>query len=361
MKRRAFLTGASLAGATSALAAPALAQSAPSISWKLTTSFPSNLALISSGAQTFVEAVREMSDGRFNIELAPAGSIVPPLDVMNAVRDGKVDVAQTALFYHWGVQPALVFATGVPFGMNAREQNAFFRFGGNDLINELLVDQKVLALPAGNTGCQMGGWFKQELRSSNDLRGLKWRVSGVAGKMLIRAGVEPVPSARAQLADNLGNGTLQAASWVSPVDDESLELWRVAPFYYYPGWAQGSMAIHLVFNLQKWKDLPKNYQAILRAAADVANMDVLARYDALNPAAVRRVVEAGARLRPFPQDVLEAFWQAAQSEYRELGEVDPTFQRVHDAYMSFRNDQYLWWQVAEYPFDNFAIRQRAKG
>ena len=360
MQRRDFLTKASLAGATTALAKPALAQSAPSINWKLTTSFPPTLALIASGAQTFVEAVREMSDGRFNITLAPAGSIVPPLEVLDAVRDGKVDVAQTALYYHWGTQPALVFATGVPFGMNAREQNAFFRFGGNDLINELLVEQKVLALPAGNTGCQMGGWFRQEIRSSNDLRGLKWRVPGVSGKMLTRLGVQPVASARAQLAEHLSSGQLQAASWVSPVDDESLELWRAAPFYYYPG-AQGNMALHLVFNLAKWKDLPKNYQAILRAAADIANMDVLARYDALNPAAVRRVVEAGAKLRPFPQDVLEAFWQAAQSEFRELGESDPTFQRVHDAYMSFRNDQYLWWQVAEYPFDNFAIRQRAKG
>jgi len=360
MKRRDFLAGAGLAGVTE-IATPALAQTSPTIRWTLTTSFPDYLQVIASGAQAFVQAVRDMSEGRFIIEIQPAGSIAKPLDVLDAVRDGRAEIAQTALHYHWGLQPALVFATGAPFGMNAREQNAFFRFGGNDLINEILVDHKLIAFPAGNTGCQMGGWFTRELRSASDLRGLRWRVPGLTGKMLTRVGVVPTASSRSQVAADLGAGAIEAAAWVSPVDDEALSLWRVAPYYYYPGWWQGSMAMHLVFALDKWNSLPKQYQAMLRAAADVANSDVLARYDALNPQAVRRIVEAGAKLRPFPQEVLEACWQAAQAEYREMSEADPVFQRVHDAYMSFRNDQYLWWQVAEYPFDNFAIRQRSKG
>ncbi len=362
MKRRDFLTGVGVAGAGAAVAASAVAQSAPSVTWKLTSSFPTTLDTIWSGAQTFAETVREMTDGRFTIELYPAGEIVPPLEVLDAVKAGKADCAQTALFYHWGMQPALVFATGVPFGMNAREQNAFFRHGGGtDLVNELLVEHDLFALPAGNTGCQMGGWFRNELRSVNDLRGLKFRVSGLAGKMLTRLGVIPTGASRAQIVGAFESGALDAAGWVSPIDDEKLSLVRVAPWYYYPGWWQGSMAIHLTFNLAKWNALPKAYQTVVRAAAELANADVLARYDALNPQAVRRLVESGAKLRAFPQDVMEACWQAAVAEFREAGAADATFQRVHDAYMTFRNEQYVWWQVAEYPYDNFIIRQRAKG
>ena len=362
LKRREFLKAAALAGAGAGIATPAVAQNAPTITWKITSSFPTTLDLIWSGAQTFADAVREMTDGRFTIELHPAGEIVQPLDVLSAVEKGDVDGAQTALIYHWGMQPALVFATGVPFGMNAREQNAFFRHGGgNDLVNELLVDHNLFALPAGNTGCQMGGWFRSELRSIADLRGLKFRISGLAGKMLTRLGAVPTGAGRAQIVSALESGGLDAAAWVSPVDDEKLSLSRVAPFYYYPGWLQSSMAIHLAFNLKKWNELPKAYQTVVRAAAELANADVLSRYDAANPAAVRRLVEAGAKLRAFPQDVMEGCWQAANAEYVDAGAADPTFQRVHDAYMSFRNDQYVWWQVAEYPYDNFIIRQRAKG
>ena len=362
MKRREFIAGAALAGVSAGVAAPAVAQSAPEITWKLTSSFPTTLDTIWSGAQTFADAVRDMTDGKFVIELHPAGEIVQPLEVLDAVKNGQVDCAQTALLYHWGVQPALVFATGVPFGMNAREQNAFFRHGGgNDLINELLVDQNIFALPAGNTGCQMGGWFRNELHSASELRGLKFRISGLAGKMLTRLGVVPTGAGRAQIASSLESGALDAAAWVSPVDDEKLNLVKVAPWYYYPGWWQGSMAIHLAFNLKKWEELPKAYQAVVRAAAEIANADVLARYDAINPRAVRRLVEAGAKLRAFPQDIMEACWQAANAELREVSAGDANFQRVHDAYMSFRNDQYTWWQVAEYPYDNFLIRQRVKG
>ena len=348
MKRREFLTGAALAGASASVASPAVAQSMPEMTWKITSSFPTTLDLIWSGAQTFADAVREMTDGRFTIELHPAGEIVQPLEVLDAVEKGTVDGAQTALLYHWGMKPALVFATGVPFGMNAREQNAFFRHGGgNDLVNELLVDHNLFALPAGNTGCQMGGWFRQELRSVADMRGLKFRISGMAGKMLTRLGVVPTGAGRAQIATSLESGALDAAAWVSPVDDEKLSLSRVAPWYYYPGWWQSGMAIHLAFNLKKWNELPKAYQAVVRAAAELANADVLSRYDALNPAAVRRLVEAGAKLRAFPQEILEACWLAANTEFAESGAADPTFQRVHDAYMAFRNDQYVWWQVAE--------------
>lgn len=362
MKRRAFLQSAGLATAAVSIASPALAQTTPEIKWKLASSFPTNLEAIWGGAQTFAEAVRQQSDGRFIIEIFPAGGLVGALDVFEATQDGRVDCAQTALHYFWGKEPALVFATGVPFGMNAREQNAFFRHGGGvDLVNEVLVDHKLVALPIGNTGCQMGGWFRKELRSANDLRGLKFRISGFAAKVLQTLGVEPKAVGRSDISASLASGALNAAAWVSPFDDEKLDLVKAAPNYYYPGWFQPNMAMHLIINAAKWNELPKAYQAILRSAADTANIDVQAKYDAANPPALRRLAESGAKLQAFPADVMDAFWQASEKVYRETAAADAKFQRVHNAYMDFRNDQYLWWQVAEYPYDNYMIRQRAKG
>ena len=362
MQRREFVKSAGLAAAGAAFATPAIAQSSPQVVWRLTSSFPAALDAIYGGAETFSRAVSDATDGKFRVEIHPAGEIASPLDGFDAVSKGSIDCAQTALQYHWGEEPALALATSVPFGMNAREQNAFFREGGGtDLFNELLVTRNLFALPAGNTGCQMGGWFRKELRSAADLKGLKYRISGLSAKVMQKLGCEPVAAPRADLAADLKSGQLDAVAWVSPYDDERLDLTGVAPNYYYPGWFQGSMAIHLVFNLGKWNALPKAYQAIVRGAAEIANVQMQAKYDAQNPAALKRLVAAGARLHAFPGDVMEAAWKAAIDTYSEAGAADAKFKRVHDAYMNFRNDEYLWWQVGEYPYDNFIIRQRAKG
>jgi TRAP-type mannitol/chloroaromatic compound transport system substrate-binding protein len=361
MQRRRFLA-AGLAGAGALVASPAIAQTAPQIHWRLASSFPSNLDVLYGGADVFARAVSDATDGRFTIEIHPAGEIVGALDVFDAVKKGDIDCAQTAMHYHWGEEPALVFATAVPFSMNARQQNSFFRNGGGtDLFNEILVDHRIYALPAGNTGCQMGGFFRKEISSVGDFRNLKFRITGLAGKVLEKIGAVPTASTRSEIAGNLANGTLDAAAWVSPYDDEKLGLIRSAPYYYYPGWWLGSMAVHIAINLQKWNDLPKSYQAVVRAAAETANSDMLAKYDGFNPAAVKRLVTAGAKLVPFPQDVLEACYQAAEGVYAELSNSDAKFKNAYEATMSYRNDEYLWWQVAEYPFDNFLIRERAKG
>ena len=345
-----------------AFAAPAIAKSNPRLVWRLTSSFPASLDAIYGGAEVFSRSVGDATDGQFKIEVHPAGEIATPLGGFDAVAKGTIECAQTALQYHWGAEPALALATSVPFGMNSREQNAFFRQGGGtDLFNEILVKHSLFALPAGNTGCQMGGWFRKELHSAEDFKGLKYRISGLAGKVMQRLGSAPTAVARKDIASSLKSGALDAAAWVSPYDDERLNLTPVAPNYYYPGWFQGSMAIHLVFNLQKWNSLSKANQAIVRAAAELANSDMQAKYDALNPGALKRVVSAGAKLRAFPDDIMEAAWQAAEDVYQRVGESDANFKRIHDAYMGFRNDEYLWWQVGEYPYDNFIIRQRAKG
>ncbi len=362
MKRREFLRVASLSAAGSALAAPALAQGTGAVKWTLTSSFPTNLETLYGGARIFADAAREASDGRIDIEAHPPGDIAGAVEALDAVKDGRADCAYTALNYWWGVEPALIFATGAPFGMNAREHAAFvLHGGGGDLIDETLADHNLIALLAGDTGCQMGGWFRKDVKSLADLKGLKFRVSGVAGKILQRLGVEPTAVARGDLASSLQSGALDAAAWVAPADDEKLDLVKAAPYYYYPGWQQPSMALHVAVNRDKWNGLSKQDQAILRQAAGAANAATQAAYDSLNPPAVRRLVEAGAKLTAFPADVMDALWQATVDEYREGAAGNAKFKRLHDAYMEFRNDQYLWWQVAEYPYDNFVIRQRAKG
>ena len=366
--RRQFLTGLGSAAAGGAMASPAIADPAPDVEWRLTSSFVSSLDLIYGGAETLSKAVLDLTDGHFVIKVAPAGEIAPALEALDAVADGKAECAHTALAYYWGKDPSFVFASSTPFGMNARQHEAWLsEGGGGDLIDEFLADRKVFALPAGNTGGQMAGWFRKEIRTPQDFTGLKVRIGGFAGKILQTLGADPVAMPKDGVYGALEGGTLDAFEWVGPYDDEKFGdrkdgpkqvVSKVAPYYYYPGWWKGGMQMHLVVSKDKFDALPKPYQSALRAGAAIANASVLARYDAANPGALKRLVVAGAELRLFPQDVMEACYKTANDLYGQLSADNPRFKKIADSYLAFRSDQYLWWQVAEYSFDNFMIRQR---
>ena len=362
IRRRQLIKAAGLGAAGAALAMPALGQGLPEVKWRLASSFPRSLDLLHGGAEVFAQAVADATDGKFQIQIFVPGEVVSSLEALDAVQKGTVEACHTALSYYWGKDPTFALATGVPFGMNSRQQSAWFSHGGgNDLLNEFLKDFGCSALPAGNTGCQMGGWFRSEIKSAADLNGLKIRIGGVAGKVLQRLGAVPQQIAAGEIYSELDKGSIDAAAWVGPYDDEKIGLTKVARFYYYPGWLAGSTTLHLVFNQAKWNDLPKPYRAILTTAAGLANADMQARYDAANPAALKRLVAGGAKLRAIPQDVLEASYKAASELYKEIADDNPKFKKVLEAFTAFRNDEYLWWQVAEYTYDNFMIRQRAKG
>ena len=309
-----------------------------------------------------------MTDGRFTVSIAPAGEIAPALDAVDAVAAGKADCAHTALSYAWNKEPAYVFGTATPFGMNARQHAAWLQEGGGDqLIDDLLSERGLVAFPLGNTGGQMAGWFRKEIRSSADFNGLKIRIGGFAGKVLQTLGATPVSIPKDGLISALQSGTLDAFEWVGPYDDEKFNetkegkgpaIFKVAPYYYYPGWWKGGMQLHLVVSKDKFAALPQSYQAAARAAAAIANATVQAKYDAANPGALKRLVIGGAQLRLFSQEVMEASYRTANDLYSRLGAENPKFKKLADSYMAFRADQYLWWQVAEYSFDNFMIRQR---
>lgn len=362
MQRRKFMTKAAVAAAAiPALGAPAIAQSAPEIRWRMTSSFPKTLDTLYSTAELFARFVAEATDNRFKIQVFPAGEIAPALEAANEVGRGSIEMCQTASYYYWGKDPTFAFGTAVPFGLNARQQNAWMYHGGGiDLMNAFYATHNLVAFPAGNTGAQMGGWFRKEIQSVDDLKGLKFRIAGFGGAVISKLGVVPQQLSGADVYPALEKGTIDATEFVGPADDEKLGLYKVAKFYYYPGWWEGGAMLHHMVNSAKWNELPKQYQAIVKAGCQMANTDMLASYDAKNPAALKRLVSNGAVLRPFPQDVMTGCFEAAREAYAEIGAKNENFKKVHDAMMAFRADAYLWQQVPEATFDNFMMSQQRK-
>ena len=324
--RRKFMTVAGASGAAVALsacdqepAAPAVVSTRPKLTWRLTSSFPKSLDTIYGAAELFSRRVHEMTDGNFNIQVFTANEIVGPLQAADAVSDGTVEMAHTASYYYWGKDPTFAIATCIPFGLNSRMQNAGMDEGGGiDLMNEFYAPYKIFALPGGNTGSQMGGWFRKEINTPEDFKGLKIRIGGFGGAIMSRLGAVPQQIPGGDIYPSLEKGTIDAAEWVGPYDDEKLGFYRVARNYYYPGWWEGQAMLHFFINSEKWESLPKSYQAIIRSAAQAADVGMQARYDMLNPGALRRLVKAGAILRPFSEQVLDACFKASNDAYAEL-------------------------------------------
>jgi TRAP-type mannitol/chloroaromatic compound transport system substrate-binding protein len=266
------------------------------------------------------------------------------------------------MYYYIGKDPTWALFCAVPFGLNTRQQNAWFYDGdGMKLMNEFGGKKyNVYSLVGGNTGAQMGGWFRKEIKTVDDLKGLKFRIGGWAGKTLQTLGVVPQQIAGGDIYPALEKGTIDAAEWVGPYDDEKLGFYKVAPYYYYPGWWEGAAALHFLINQAKWNELPKNYQAIVSAAAGFANVETTGRYDARNPGALKRLIAAGTQLRAFPQPVMEACLKASNEVNAETSAANADYKKVLDSMQAFRNDEYLWWQVAEYTYDGFMIRTRTR-
>jgi TRAP-type mannitol/chloroaromatic compound transport system substrate-binding protein len=359
MRRRALFktAGAGLLAATFPM--PAIAQSMPELKWRLTSAVPKTLATLYGGGERLAKNVAEATGGRFQIQCFAGGEIVPGLQAFDAVANGTVECGHTFTSYSIGKDPSFVFGTVLPFGLNPRQTYAWLVQGdGNALLNELFQRHNAYAIPAGNTGVQMGGWFRKEIKEVADLNGLKMRIPGLGGQILAKLGAVPQQLAGGDVYPSLERGTLDAAEWSSPIDDEKLGFVRVAKFYHFPGWWDCGTNMSLVVNLDKWRELPDVYKAVLHQASAEVNGWMQSKYDAENPAALRRLIVAGALLKPFPKEVMEKSFQAAQETYAEIAATNPTFKKLLDSYTAFRRDQYAWWQVAEYSFDTFMIQQR---
>ncbi|MGH8751658.1 MAG: TRAP transporter substrate-binding protein [Burkholderiales bacterium] len=354
MKRRVFLKQAGLGLAAGAIAAPAIAQSQPAIKWRMASSFPKSLDTLFGAAEQIASRVARITDGKFEIRVFAAGEIVPGLQVLDAVQNGTVEMGHTASYYYVGKNPAFAFDTTVPFGLNSRQQNAWMYYGGGlELMREFFKTYNCLVIPAGNTGTQMGGWYRKEIKTVEDLKGLKLRIGGLGGQVLAKLGVVPQQIAGGDIYPALEKGTIDAVEWVGPYDDEKLGFYKVAKYYYYPGWWEGSAQLSTLINLKQWEALPKAYQEALEAACAEANVLMQARYDAKNTEALKRLVQGGAQLRPFSREIMIECEKAAFELYDELSAKSPEWKKIYEPWKKFRADQYLWFRVAENSFDNF--------
>ncbi|MDB5800895.1 MAG: dctP [Rhodocyclales bacterium] len=354
MERRSFLKKASAGLAAGAVAAPAIAQSAPTIKWRLASSFPKSLDTIFAAAEVVSQHVKAATGGKFDIQIFAAGELVPGLGVLDAVKDGTVDCCHTAGYYFIGKDPAFAFDAAIPFGLNSRQQSAWlWEGGGMDLLRDFFKDYNIYNIPCGNTGTQMGGWYRKEIKTLKDLQGLKMRIGGLGGPVLSKLGVVPQQIAGGDIYPALEKGTIDAVEWVGPYDDEKLGFNKVAKYYYYPGFWEGSAQLSLYVNQKKYQELPKEYQQILEDACAYAHLEMQARYDVRNVNALRRLVAAGTLLRPFSREIMTAASKSADELYNEYSAKNAKWKKIYEPWKKFRDEELLWFRVAEKSFDDF--------
>lgn len=360
VQRRSFLKHASAGLAAGALAAPAIAQSSslPSIKWKLASSFPKSLDTLFNAVEAVSREVKQATGGKFEIQLFAAGEIVPSAAVLDAVKDGTVEMGQSASYYYVGKDPTFAFDCAIPFGLNSRQQSAWMWAGGGmELMRDFFKTYNIYNIPCGNTGVQMGGWFRKEIKSTADMKGLKMRIAGIAGQVMGKLGVVGQQMGPADIYPALEKGTIDAVEWVGPYDDEKLGFNRVAKYYYYPGFWEAGPQLSIYVNLKKWGELPKEYQQILENACANAHVQMQADYDVKNVQALRRLVAGGAQLREFPKDVMVAAQKASFELYDEFSAKYPAFKKVYTQWRKFHDDQNLWFRVAERAYDSFIYSQ----
>ena len=360
MQRRSFLkkAGMSMATGASVAAVPAFAKedSLPEVQWRMASSFPKSLDTIYGAAELLANRVSKLTQGKFQIRVFAGGELVPGLQVLDAVSQNTVQCGHTASYYYVGKNKAFAFDTALPFGLSARQQNAWFYFGGGlQLMRELFKGYGLINFPGGNTGTQMGGWFRKEIKNLADLKGLKMRIPGIGGEIMSKLGVVTQSLAGADVYPSLEKGAIDAAEWVGPYDDEKLGLYKVAKHYYYPGFWEGSANLSFIVNQKEWDKLPPLFKEAFEVAAAEANLLMLAEYDAKNPAALGRLLKGGAVLHPFPKDVMEAALKVANALYNEEAAKNPAFNKIYTSWKRFRNDEFQWFRVAESTYANFTF------
>lgn len=359
MKRRSFLSGAAAGAAAGIISPPAVVQANTTINWRLASSFPKSLDTIYGAAEVMAKRVSALTDGKFNIRVFPGGELVPALQVMDAVQAATVEMGHSASYYYFGKDATFAFDTAVPFGLTARQQTAWIdQGGGRQLLRDFFAEYGIVNFMGGNTGCQMGGWFRREVKTPQDLHGLKMRVGGFAGRVMQKLGVVPQQIAGGDIYPALEKGTIDAAEWIGPYDDEKLGFNKVAPFYYTPGWWEPSAQLSFYVNKKEWDKLPKEYQAALEVATYEAHIAMQAMYDARNPTALARLMKNGVKLRNFSKPILDACYEAAQEVIEEEASKNAKFKKVLEPWRRFHQDQNTWYSVAESPVQSYLIGRR---
>jgi TRAP-type mannitol/chloroaromatic compound transport system substrate-binding protein len=359
MERRSFVRQAGLAGILAAGAAPAVVHAQANIRWRLASSFPKSLDTIFGAAEVFAKKVGEMSGGKFQISVHSAGELLPAFGVVDGVQNGTVEVAHTAPYYFFGKDETFALGCAIPFGLNSRQMTAWMIEGnGLKLMREFYANFNIVNYLGGNTGAQMGGWYRKPINSMADMKGLKFRVGGFAGKVVERMGGVPQNIPGGEIYQSLEKGTIDAAEWVGPYDDQKLGFNKVAPNYAFPGWWEGGPQLDFFVGTKALATLTPEYKAIVEAAAAVAHVDMQAKYDARNPLALKQLVAGGTKLFRFPKDVMETAFKESMALYDELSAKNPNWKKVYADYAKFRADETLWFRFAEAGFDDFMQAQK---
>ena len=358
MDRRLLIKNAGIAGVLATGIAPAVhAQAA--IRWRIASSFPKSLDTLFGVCDVFAKKVGEMTGGKFQVTTHAAGELMPAFGVLDGVSNATVEMANTAPYYFFGKDPTYALDCAIPFGLNARQMAAWMYDGnGLKLTREFYAKVGVVNFPMGNTGAQMGGWFRREIKSVADLKGLKFRIGGFGGKVIERLGVVPQNIPGGEIYQALEKGTIDAAEWVGPYDDLKLGFNKVAPHYYYPGWWEGGPQLSLYVNQKAYEGLSGEYKAIIENAAAFAHLDMQAKYDARNSVALKQLVSSGTKLHRFPKDVMDASFKSAMDVYAELNASNPAWKKIYDDYSAFRRDANLWFRFSEAAFDDFMQVQK---
>ena len=358
MDRRSLFRRAGAAGVLACAGAPAV-HAQPSVRWRVASSFPRSLDTIFGAAEIFAQKVRQLSSGRFEVSVHSGGELMPAFGVVDGVQRGKVEAAHTAPYYFYEKDETFAIGGAIPFGLNSRQMSAWtFEGNGLKLMREFYALFGIVSFPCGNTGAQMGGWMRREIRSSSDLRGLKFRIGGFAGMVLERMGGLPQNLPGGEIYTALARGSIDAAEWIGPYDDQKLGFHKVAPYYYYPGWWEGGLQLDLYVNRKAYLALPADLKEVVSAAATIAHVETQAKYDARNPAALKQLVMAGAKLRPFPADVMTEAFKQSMALYDEIARRNENWRRVYGDFAKFRSEQNLWFRFTEATFDRFMQSQR---
>ena len=368
--RRTFLTGG-LAGAAAGLVGAAgigvfssdarggkgpAVHTGQRVRWRLASSFPQSLDTIYGAAEVLAEQVSAMTGGRFEIRVYQAGELVPALQVLDGVQKGSIEVGQTAGYYYIGKHPALAFDATVPFGFTPRQQTAWLlEAGGLELLRDLYAEFGAINFVGGNTGVQMGGWFKPEINGLADLKGLRMRIPGLGGKVMDALGVSVQVISGGDIYPALERGAIDATEWVGPYDDEKLGFWQVAKNYYYPGWWEPGPSLSFLVGRAAWEKLPAEYKAIFEAASSRAAVAMQSRYDAKNPPALRRLLDRGVVMRPFADDIMRGAREAAEDLLDAGARADATYKKILDHWRAFRAEIFQWFSSAELAYAQFAF------
>ena len=354
MERRKFLQGAGMAGILAAGTAPAIVHAQQQIRWRLASSFPKSLETVFGASEAFAKYVSEATGGKFVISVHPAGELVPAFGVVDAVQQGTIECAHTAPYYFFGKDETFALDCTIPFGMGSRAMSAWMYEGnGLKLFREFYKNYNIVNFPMGNTGAQMGGWFRKPIKSLKDMKGLKMRISNLAGAVASRLGVVPQSLPGGEVYQALEKGTIDAAEWVGPYDDLKLGFYKVAKNYLYPAWWEGGPQLSLYVNNKAYDALTPEYKAMLECAAAIAHTDMQAKYDAKNPKALKELVGNGVNLHRMPKDAMDAAYKATQEVYAELSAKNPNWKKIYEDYAAFGREEHQWFRFAEGSFDSY--------